>query len=122
MPRLPGSMLVTATPVWSLMRVMWYSNGPGVASNCQEQRAPELAPLGGVVGRDLEVRRLTGHRDSSRIDRSAGPWFRRGRHYRPVGPGDSAVPARVTGDAELPSRPSGPQSESPTGMRLSRFP
>ncbi len=28
-PRLPGSMLVMAAPAWSLMRVMWYSNGPG---------------------------------------------------------------------------------------------
>src|SRR6266571_4238750 len=39
-----------------------------------EERAPELTPLGGVVRRDLEVHRLAGHSDSSRIDGSAEPW------------------------------------------------
>jgi hypothetical protein len=34
-------MLVTATPTWSLMRVMWYSNGPGMASNCQSNSEPQ---------------------------------------------------------------------------------
>ena len=28
-PFLPGSMLVIAAPPWSLIRVMWYSEGPG---------------------------------------------------------------------------------------------
>src|SRR5919201_186670 len=41
MPRLPGSMLVIAAPAWSLMRVMWYSNGPGKASNCHPNSEPQ---------------------------------------------------------------------------------
>src|SRR4029450_9006943 len=94
MPRLPGSILVTATPTWSLMRVMWYSNGPGMASNCQSNsdaqncRALAGSPAGGgagVVGGDLEVRRLTGHRDSSRIAGDGVPTRRRPRVERTTG-------------------------------------
>src|ERR1700730_13955666 len=36
-------MSVTAAPVWSLMRVMWYSNGPGIPSNCQSKSEPQKA-------------------------------------------------------------------------------
>src|SRR5215831_7258755 len=41
MPFLPGSMSVTAAPVWSEMRVMWYSLGPGKDSNCHPNRDPQ---------------------------------------------------------------------------------
>src|SRR5215204_1155963 len=51
MPRLPGSMLVIARPAWSLIRVMWYSNGPGEASNFQSKSEPQNSrPL--AVSRD----------------------------------------------------------------------
>jgi len=30
-----------AAPVESLIRVMWYSNGPGNASNCQPKSEPQ---------------------------------------------------------------------------------
>src|SRR5215218_1435103 len=34
-------MLVIARPAWSLIRVMWYSNGPGEASNFQSKSEPQ---------------------------------------------------------------------------------
>src|SRR5207247_158703 len=34
-------MLVIAAPAWSLIRVMWYSNGPGNDSNCHPKSEPQ---------------------------------------------------------------------------------
>src|SRR5919197_4551130 len=34
-------MLVIARPAWSLIRVVWYSNGPGKASNFQSKSEPQ---------------------------------------------------------------------------------
>src|SRR6266567_5836344 len=34
-------MLVIAAPAWSLILVMWYSNGPGNASNCHPKSEPQ---------------------------------------------------------------------------------
>src|SRR5437667_6432757 len=34
-------MFVIAAPAWSLIRVMWYSNGPGNASNCHPKSEPQ---------------------------------------------------------------------------------
>src|SRR2546423_7768221 len=34
-------MLVIAAPAWSLMRVMWYSDGPGYDSNCHPKSPPQ---------------------------------------------------------------------------------
>ena len=53
MPRLPGSMLVIVRPAWSLIRVMWYSNGPGGPSNCQSKSEPQNAELDGLRIHDL---------------------------------------------------------------------
>jgi hypothetical protein len=47
-PFFPGSMFVIAPPVRSPMRVMWYSDGPGYASNVHPNRPPQnsrLAPV-----------------------------------------------------------------------------
>src|SRR5436853_5071766 len=34
-------MLVMAAPIWSLILVMWYSLGPGYASNCHPNSEPQ---------------------------------------------------------------------------------
>src|SRR5437867_1140598 len=34
-------MLVSAAPVWSLILVMWYSDGPGYDWNCQPNSEPQ---------------------------------------------------------------------------------
>jgi hypothetical protein len=34
-------MFVIAAPLVSLIRVMWYSDGPGYASNCQPNSEPQ---------------------------------------------------------------------------------
>src|SRR5215211_3590737 len=114
MPRLPGSMLVTATPTWSLIRVMWYSNGPGMASNCQSNSAPQNWPALAVSSAGISkcagwpgiatplasiLRRGLGSAAVVNMDLSVG--------------GNSSVPARATGDAELRLDCRGPQSESP---------
>src|SRR6266567_8343164 len=41
MPCLPGSMFVIAAPCSPPICVVWYSNGPGLAWNCQPNKEPQ---------------------------------------------------------------------------------
>src|SRR6266511_2439974 len=105
-------MLVIATPVWSLIRVMWYSNGPGEASNFQSKSEPQNSrPL---AVSSAGISKCTGWPAmatplASVVRRSLGSAAV--VQYRPVGRGELIGARSRDPDAELPSRPSAPQSD-----------